>query len=623
MVAEKREKASERRPRKHRRVHPCTNHPNIPAVARCEACGKPICKKCVNAYEGPTICSDACWNSLVGPDHKKAVAKERVLRKEKEKKADRAVTVGLWATAVVVVGVIAVFIIIKMADKTGEKLWETSGSGYSHNYSTDPYSTTVLFAYANGTIKALNARNGTASWTVNLPKGERPSHPQLIDDNTCIVHSGNNVFLCDSSRSVPVWKLTTPQRAIYGKPVVNYDTLFVASSTGYSYYESYYSYGIDLTPLAVAISEEMSMPLDSILEEDEEDEPEEETDDTVTSTITSADLGSGREKWSTVLEDVRIAGLLVDEDRIFAAGYRPRTYEEYSAYLEESYAKDDEEQAEEEEDLGTTQLWALDVATGEPEWKLEGTGSFVTAPIMSDEGIVFATRQNVYLVSPEGQIKWTYPLIRRFVLSIEENESTLLLSTIDGSLMCLDLASGKKMWMTPTGAPSGEIIATDNLICVPGGTVVSKKPRKVIPTKRWRGSEDLLAASLKRQQEPVYEPNLMALNPNTGETLWKIDKVEGSYEYADGVVYVLSHHTQYLLLDASADSSEIAKQVSYLNAYDAATGKQIWRLGIDGVVSDLKLSFGTALVIAYPMVLSTAANEGRSSPVRLIAIALR
>ena len=85
----------------------------------------------------------------------------------------------------------------------------------------------------------------------------------------------------------------------------------------------------------------------------------------------------------------------------------------------------------------------------------------------------------------------------------------------------------------------------------------------------------------------------------------------------------MSHHTQFLFYDGDADPSDLAKQVSYLKAYNAATGKETWRLGIDGVVSDLSLSFGTALVVARPSVLSVAANQGRASPVRLIAIALQ
>jgi outer membrane protein assembly factor BamB len=412
-----------------------------------------------------------------------------------------------------------------------------------------------------------------------------------------------------------------PQPAIYAEPVVHNENLFLASSTGYSYYESYSSFGAEMAPLAEAVSEALSRPWDtSQIGGDDDDDDE---DDTIISTISAAEIDSGKALWNTDLEDIRIAGLLADEDRIYATGYRPQTYEEYRESLRESYEDEASDgRKEKDEALGTTQLWALDAETGEAKWKLEGTGHFFVSPIMSEEGIVFATRQNIYLISTEGATKWTYPLIDKYVLSITPNQDTLLFSTMDGSLVCLDLANGKKKWMTTTGAPAGKIIATYGIICVPGGVEVQKGPLKVIPTKRWKGSEDLLEAALKKMQETVFEPNLMGVSPENGEILWTIDKIEGTIEYADNVIYILTHHTQFLFMDATADSSDIAKQVSYLNAYDAATGKQLWRLGIDGDVSDLRLSFGTALVVARPSVLSLAANRGESSPVRLIAIAL-
>jgi len=114
----------------------------------------------------------------------------------------------------------------------------------------------------------------------------------------------------------------------------------------------------------------------------------------------------------------------------------------------------------------------------------------------------------------------------------------------------------------------------------------------------------------------------MGLDPETGKALWTIDKVRGRFEYADGVIYVLSGHTHYLFMDASADSSEISKEVTSLIAYDAATGKKIWQQGIDGVVTDLKLAFGTALLESHSDLTSLAANQNVPGPVRLIAISL-
>ncbi len=38
----------------------CLNHPNTPAVARCETCFKPLCEDCIVLQEGKTFCTDTC-----------------------------------------------------------------------------------------------------------------------------------------------------------------------------------------------------------------------------------------------------------------------------------------------------------------------------------------------------------------------------------------------------------------------------------------------------------------------------------------------------------------------------------------------------------------------------------
>ena len=38
----------------------CPNHPDTPAVARCAACGKPVCAKCLVTRNGVQYCSAQC-----------------------------------------------------------------------------------------------------------------------------------------------------------------------------------------------------------------------------------------------------------------------------------------------------------------------------------------------------------------------------------------------------------------------------------------------------------------------------------------------------------------------------------------------------------------------------------
>ena len=38
----------------------CLNHPDVNAVAKCAACGKPLCAECVMIYDNAKYCSEAC-----------------------------------------------------------------------------------------------------------------------------------------------------------------------------------------------------------------------------------------------------------------------------------------------------------------------------------------------------------------------------------------------------------------------------------------------------------------------------------------------------------------------------------------------------------------------------------
>lgn len=43
----------------------CLNHPNVPAVAHCATCRKPICEECVKTAKGISCCSDACLQNAL------------------------------------------------------------------------------------------------------------------------------------------------------------------------------------------------------------------------------------------------------------------------------------------------------------------------------------------------------------------------------------------------------------------------------------------------------------------------------------------------------------------------------------------------------------------------------
>ena len=58
----------------------CLNHPNVPAIAHCATCRKPICADCAKTAEGITCCSKACLQNALDS---RAVVGDIMARKKK------------------------------------------------------------------------------------------------------------------------------------------------------------------------------------------------------------------------------------------------------------------------------------------------------------------------------------------------------------------------------------------------------------------------------------------------------------------------------------------------------------------------------------------------------------
>ncbi|NQU08568.1 MAG: hypothetical protein HQ583_08405, partial [Candidatus Abyssubacteria bacterium] len=99
-MAGERDRATGGEGTKPRRKRPrCVNHPKASAATRCEVCRKPICRECVQYYEGARICGEECWGRKAGEERERIAAEERALRKKREKLANKAATIGMWVIA--------------------------------------------------------------------------------------------------------------------------------------------------------------------------------------------------------------------------------------------------------------------------------------------------------------------------------------------------------------------------------------------------------------------------------------------------------------------------------------------------------------------------------------------
>lgn len=70
----------------------CLNHPDTPAAARCAACGKPVCARCVVTQNGVDYCSEACARAAADSAGRVDSAVEAGRRNASKARARQAVT---------------------------------------------------------------------------------------------------------------------------------------------------------------------------------------------------------------------------------------------------------------------------------------------------------------------------------------------------------------------------------------------------------------------------------------------------------------------------------------------------------------------------------------------------
>lgn len=586
----------------YRRKVPCVNHHKVVAVTRCEVCGNPICRECIKYYEGALICSAECLVKKTSEQEGRISADDRHQRKVREQKLDRAVTIGLWSALGLVLAAVGIFVYLKMTDQSGEKIWEFKKAGGYFRYWVKPGINTLFLLSDEGTLDAVDSLTGVPSWSAKFKKGKGSGRALVIDAARCLVYFSDTVLLCQEEHGDPVWKFDVPKPPLSATPAFLNERVYLASCPSDLSYESFDYLSWQSSP------------------------PEKEGDEGEYSVVTAVDMSSGQELWSIELKDIRISALLAADHGLYAVGYKFSDYSRYR-YLRsrERTPLSEEGDADEKEELPSQlHLWALDLASGEPKWRIEGTGDFAAAPRTTERGIVFSTTQNVYLISQDGTSKWKYPLMDKLVYAIEPSATDLFVSTDDGFLNCIDLDSGKWKWMSHVGTGAFKIVPSPPLVFVSGWVKKhhdEEDEMQFTATKRAQGVEDLLEETM-RPFDDTYERVLYGINIESGEKLWSVPKITGDFQFAQGRLYALRYFEWMQLLDATVDPSQLAKRVSNLGAYDPLTGERVWESGIEGHVSDLALTDYAAIVTAREELFSIAGGQ-QPREVRLIGISLR
>lgn len=204
-------------------------------------------------------------------------------------------------------------------------------------------------------------------------------------------------------------------------------------------------------------------------------------------------------------------------------------------------------------------LYAVDAATGEPQWSFTAPGGVIAPPTVEAGRIyVWSGADTVYALDRHtGRQEWTFDTIEggfwRPALAV--TEEVVSASAPDGRLYALDAASGTEQWHVELSTPGTEPTVVDDTIYLGTRELVSALDAHD-GSEKWRfevsmaeevkeALPDVLVPSPALVDETVYvggpDGTVYALAAETGEPHWQFETdspVLTAPTVADDTVYV-------------------------------------------------------------------------------------
>jgi outer membrane protein assembly factor BamB len=239
-------------------------------------------------------------------------------------------------------------------------------------------------------------------------------------------------------------------------------------------------------------------------------------------------------------------------------------------------------------------LWALDLETLKPKWKVDTGGRIRSTPAVSGDFVYFASDDSfLYCVATsDGSRTWRFDLhsagIERVFPSLYPpyaydylsssptvHDGTVFVGSANGTLYAIDAATGQEKWRFATGGRIRSTPKVHQKRVYFGSWDQHLYALDVDSGKQvWRfDTGGIVQASPAFGDGRVYigsrNPRVFALDAATGEKVWEFEHTDGSWVessgiYADGILYV-----------GSSDALT-------LFAFDGATGEVKWKYRTGG-----------------------------------------
>jgi serine/threonine protein kinase len=237
-------------------------------------------------------------------------------------------------------------------------------------------------------------------------------------------------------------------------------------------------------------------------------------------------------------------------------------------------------------------LYALDLKTGEFQWKYPTDGGIATRPYVSKDRIIFGSEDRVlYAVSNKGRMIWTCPTQGRIRSSVVEEFERAFFGSDDGKFYAINMQNGRVAWDYETVGPiRSSPVLGDELIFVgtEDGVLLGLELRTGDVKWKFRTKRAITSSPALFKQKNILivgssDKGIYGLNAKNGYELWQIrarQAVISSPTIYDGVAYI-----------GGTDKT--------LYALNAETGRQLWKYETDApvvstpAVTDEAIYFGT------------------------------
>lgn len=291
----------------------------------------------------------------------------------------------------------------------------------------------------------------------------------------------------------------------------------------------------------------------------------------------------------------------------------------------------------------------------QPAWIFKTAGAIWSSPVIAENTLFFGNSDGIIyaLNATDGKPVWQYKTGGRVMGRPTLDGAYLYAPSDDGYLYKLERKSGKLVWRFDThggsvardlpGPKSEAYDYLESSATIANGTVyIGSADKKLYAVEAETGQEKwhFDTKGIIRSTPAVadgqvffgsYDNHVYSVDAKTGALRWKLDTLQpvvSSPLIADRTVYIGSRSSDLFALDAATgkvkwkyfywsswveSSARLHKGILYLGssdyqqvfAIDAASGKRIWNVGIDGsawstpAVTDKRVYIGVVGVVGY------------------------